>query len=92
MHASVLAAEASKTEVLAALKAYGHSAMAAPESRLVDLELRFMKLERFAQDLSDVIADQGRKIDALTHETKRLREQLSQDDGEALPSERPPHY
>jgi len=66
--------------------------MAEPESRIVDLELRFMTLERFAHELSDVVAEQGRRIDALTLETKRLREQLSEDERDSPGSERPPHY
>jgi uncharacterized coiled-coil protein SlyX len=66
--------------------------MAELESRVVDLELRFMKLERFAQELSDVVADQRRQIDALTLETKRLRDRLSEEDGEGPSNERPPHY
>jgi len=66
--------------------------MAELESRVVDLELRFMKLERFAQELSDVVADQRRQIDALTLETKRLRDRLSQEEGEEPSNERPPHY
>jgi uncharacterized coiled-coil protein SlyX len=61
------------------------------EARLVDLELRFMKLERFAQELSDVVADQQRRIEALTSETKRLRERAQQDEP-AAPNEKPPHY
>ena len=66
--------------------------MAELESRVVDLELRFMKLERFAQELSDVVAEQRRKIDALTLETKRLRDRLSEEEGEEPSNETPPHY
>jgi len=62
------------------------------ESRVVDLELRFMKLERFAQELSDVVATQGRTIDRLTLETERLRARLSDSEGEQPSSEKPPHY
>jgi predicted mannosyl-3-phosphoglycerate phosphatase (HAD superfamily) len=50
------------------------------DARLVDLELRFMKLERFTHELSDVVAEQGQKIDRLTLE------------GEPPPDEKPPHY
>ena len=66
--------------------------MAELESRVVDLELRFMKLERFAQELSDVVADQRRQIDALTLETKRLRDRLSEEEEQGTSNERPPHY
>jgi uncharacterized coiled-coil protein SlyX len=61
------------------------------DRRLVDLELRFMKLERYAQELSDVVAVQQRRIDALMTETKRLRERSTQEEP-AVPNERPPHY
>jgi SlyX protein len=62
------------------------------EPRLVDLELRFMKLERFTQELSDVVAGQAKEIDALTKELQRVRDRLSKDDAELHPDERPPHY
>jgi SlyX protein len=61
------------------------------EARIVDLEIRFMKLERYAQELSDVVAEQRRLIEALTLETKRLREGSSEQ-GPAVPDGRPPHY
>jgi uncharacterized coiled-coil protein SlyX len=72
------------------------------DSRLVDLELRFMKLERFTHELSDVVADQRREIDALRAqmiemkgaETNRLRDRLLE--GRESPSDessdKPPHY
>ena len=53
--------------------------MESTETRLVDLELRFMKLERFAHELSDVVVAQRRQIEALTAETKRLRERELQE-------------
>lgn len=65
--------------------------MAELEARVVDLELRFMKLERFTHELSSVVAGQRREIEALTLETKRLRDRLAQE-GESSESERPPHY
>ena len=34
--------------------------MTEPDPRVVDLEVRFMTLERFTQELSDVVAEQGR--------------------------------
>ena len=66
-------------------------AMDTLEPRLVDLELRFMKLERYAQELSDVVAEQQQRIDALTFETKRLRERAAQGEP-AAGNDRPPHY
>ncbi len=65
--------------------------MSETDERLTDLELRFMKLERFAHELSLVVAAQQKVIDALTLETKRLREGLT-DEGSSVPNERPPHY
>ncbi len=70
------------------------------ESRVMDVELRFMKLERFTQELSDVVAEQGRAIDALRSETKRLRalvsEGLEGSERDARqteqPDDKPPHY
>lgn len=61
------------------------------EQRMVDLELRFMKLERYAQELSDVVAEQQRRIEALTIETKRLRDRAAQEEP-AAGNDRPPHY
>lgn len=61
------------------------------EQRLVDLELRFMKLERYAQELSDVVAEQQRRIEALAIEAKRLRERAAQEEP-AAGNDRPPHY
>jgi uncharacterized coiled-coil protein SlyX len=61
------------------------------ESRVVDLELRFMTLERFTHELSDVVAEQRRQIDALTLEAKRLRDRLEAQEGQT-PGETPPHY
>jgi SlyX protein len=67
------------------------STLAPLEARLVDLELRFMKLERFVHDLSDTIAAQGRTIDALTLEMRRMRERSADQEREPG-NEAPPHY
>jgi SlyX protein len=61
------------------------------ESRIVDLELRFMKMERFAEELSRVVAEQGRTIDLLVSEGKELRTQVFAS-GQSIGDERPPHY
>jgi uncharacterized coiled-coil protein SlyX len=61
------------------------------EERLLDLELRFMKLERYTQELSDVVADQHRQIESLMLETRRLREGTTHE-GPAAANDRPPHY
>lgn len=62
------------------------------EARVVDLELRYMKLERYAHELSSVVAEQQRLLDALTAETKRLRERALDEGHDVAPAEKPPHY
>jgi uncharacterized coiled-coil protein SlyX len=69
----------------------GHPQVSETETRLVDLELRFMKLERFSHELSDVVAAQQRQMEALTGEMKRLRDRVLQEEP-AVPNDRPPHY
>jgi uncharacterized coiled-coil protein SlyX len=61
------------------------------EGRVVDLELRFMKLERFVHELSDTVAQHQRTIDALRLEVRRLRER-SVDTEQEPGGEVPPHY
>lgn len=58
------------------------------ENRVVDLELRFMRLERDAQALSDIVVAQQRVIDALVLEVKSRG--LAPD--EDASNEPPPHY
>lgn len=78
--------------------------MADLETRTVDLELRFMKLERELADLSEVVASQQRTIDALRADALRRRERerdVNANAGheagggsreERLRDEKPPHY
>ncbi len=61
------------------------------EARVVDLELRFMKVERFAEELSAVVAARGKTIDALVAEGKELRARLLASE-DAIGDEKPPHY
>jgi uncharacterized coiled-coil protein SlyX len=60
-------------------------------ARVVDLELRFMKLERFSDDLSGVVAAQQKTIDALVAQMRQLAAR-SVDADENPKAERPPHY
>lgn len=66
------------------------------EQRLIDLETRLAHHERTAEELSDVIAEQGRTIDRMTLQIRRLVERLL--DLEAGPQQSPqddkppPHY
>ena len=66
--------------------------MAYVSARLTELELKYMRLERHVEELSSVVAEQQKTIDALVKEltsaTARLRD-LGQD---AAPAEKPPHY
>jgi uncharacterized coiled-coil protein SlyX len=62
------------------------------EARVVDLELRFMRLEREYGELSRVVADQQRVIEALTLEARRRRERDEAAGEPAIADEKPPHY
>lgn len=66
------------------------------EARLVELEMRLAHHERMAEELSDVIADQGRTIDRLTLQMRRLIERLLEVEagGQRSPQDDkpPPHY
>jgi uncharacterized coiled-coil protein SlyX len=66
--------------------------MAYVSARLTELELKYMRLERTVEQLSDVIAEQQKTIDTLVKElsaaTARLRD-MGQD---AAGAEKPPHY
>ncbi len=62
------------------------------EQRIVDLELRYMRVERTMQDLSDVLIAQQAKIDRLTAELAALRERVPEDQGDVVSNDPPPHY
>jgi uncharacterized coiled-coil protein SlyX len=66
-------------------------AMNGSETSIVDLQLRFMKLERELAELSGIVAAHQRTIDTLK---VALRQQRAQDGQEepALLDQRPPHY
>ena len=66
--------------------------MAYVSARLTELELKYMRLERHVEELSGVVADQQKTIDALVLQLKSATARL-QDLGEAVgPAEKPPHY
>lgn len=56
------------------------------EQRLIDLEIRFTHQQRLIEELSDVIAADGRHIDELRKEINLLRQMLQQLEPESLPS------
>lgn len=65
------------------------------EKNLVELEKRITYLERFVEDLNDVIIEQGKLMDRLKRELVSLKEK-SQSASPVDPSrpadEKPPHY
>jgi SlyX protein len=66
------------------------------EARLVELESRLAHHERMAEDLSAVIADQGRTIDLLTFQIRRLTDRVREAeagwDRSPQDDKPPPHY
>lgn len=66
------------------------------ESRIIDLEMRFMQQESTIQDLNDVIYGQQKEIDKLRKDIDYLKDQvkagaqsITRDPSEETP---PPHY
>ncbi|MEA1676393.1 SlyX family protein [Nitrospirillum sp. BR 11163] len=66
------------------------------EQRLIDLEMRITHHERMAEELSQVVADQGQMIDMLTARVRRLLARLQEAEAGWRPSPQdekpPPHY
>lgn len=65
------------------------------EQRLTDLEIRFAHQERTIEELSDMVAAQGRTIDLLTERVRRLVERVREVEAwRPSPSDDkpPPHY
>ncbi|GAB4185274.1 MAG: SlyX family protein [Deltaproteobacteria bacterium] len=56
------------------------------EQRLIDLEIRFTHQQRLVEELSDVIAADGRQIDELRKEIRLLRQMLQRLEPETPPS------
>ena len=62
-------------------------------SRVMEMETRYMLLERYLDELSDVVAQQQQTIDGLLATVARLRPQIVNLEGQEPPTdERPPHY
>ena len=66
------------------------------ESRIVDLEMRFMHQESTIQELNEAVISQQKLIDKLTEEVELLKQQIKaanqpliRDPSEETP---PPHY
>ncbi|MBN8230058.1 SlyX family protein [Corallococcus macrosporus] len=64
------------------------------DKRLIELEIRYTQQQELLQELSDVLYQQGRVIDALQAELERLKRKLDAEPGlvDARQQERPPHY
>jgi SlyX protein len=66
------------------------------ELRLTDLESRVAHHERMAEEMSQVIFQQGQMIDRMTAQLRRLRDQLADAEfggGRSPQDDRPPpHY
>jgi Uncharacterized protein conserved in bacteria len=68
----------------------------AVEHRLTELEMRLAHHERMAEELSSVMFEQGRTIDLLTAQVRRLRDRVAElESGMPRPPQDeppPPHY
>ncbi len=66
------------------------------DQRLTDLESRLAHHEKMAEEMSQVLFEQGRTIDRLTAQLRRLREQMAEVEfggGRSPQDDRPPpHY
>lgn len=64
------------------------------ESRLIELELRYMQQAELLQQLSDVLYAQQQELDGLRTEVELLKRKLEGEPGlvDAKQQERPPHY
>lgn len=64
------------------------------QARVTELEVRFMEQQRVVDELSGVVAEQQRQLDAFALQVKRLADKLAADPGLVArdADERPPHY
>ncbi len=64
------------------------------ESRIVELELRYMQQQELLQQLNEVMYAQQRELDALRAEVESLKKKLEGEPGlvDARQHEKPPHY
>ncbi len=66
--------------------------MAYVSARLTELELKYMRLERHVEELSGVVAEQQKTIDALVAQLRAATARLRDLGDAAPPAEKPPHY
>lgn len=64
------------------------------EDRLIVLETRLAHFERVAEELSDIVVDQGKGMDLLKLQVQRLQEKMAEMAWEraAVDERPPPHY
>lgn len=62
-----------------------------PEERITELEIRYTHQQDLLQQLSDIIAQQGREIDGLRAALDTMKRQADAA-GVTPPNEPPPHY
>lgn len=62
------------------------------EGRLEALESLYAHQERAIQEMSDLVAAQWARIDGLTREVLRLRDELQTVSERVAPDRPPPHY
>ncbi|EPX59968.1 SlyX-like protein [Cystobacter fuscus DSM 2262] len=64
------------------------------ESRIVELELRYMQQQELLQELSEVLYAQGRELEGLRVEVALMKKKLEGEPGlvDAQRQEKPPHY
>jgi SlyX protein len=62
------------------------------QDRIVELEIRYTHQQRMLEELSDVVAEQGRTIDRLAKELLALRARVAELGDEEPGDDKPPHY
>jgi SlyX protein len=64
------------------------------ESRIVELELRYMQQQELLQELSEVLYAQRKELDALKAELELVKKKVEGEPGlvDARQQEKPPHY
>jgi uncharacterized coiled-coil protein SlyX len=62
--------------------------------RLTEMELKYMRLERTVEELSGVVAEQQKTIDALVRELRATTARVRDlgDSPQTREGEKPPHY
>ncbi|MFY0582844.1 SlyX family protein [Cystobacter fuscus] len=64
------------------------------ESRIVELELRYMQQQELLQELSEVLYAQGRELEGLRAEFALMKKKFEGEPGlvDAQRQDKPPHY